>query len=201
MAKELKYDIYTLRNSQGSGEGRPYVRILQHEPMSEKALLERIQDRCSLTRGDVAAVLAELHDIAVQEFSEGRRVFIPELGYFSLSASLEMPAENPDKKVTGREVKLTGISFRPEAKLMQELQDRTHFIRSRYSTQSTRYSEEQLLQLIKEHLKANRYITARIMRTQFGLTKYTALKWLKHFCEEGVLVKDGAQRSPIYFLK
>ena len=35
---ELKYDIYKLRNSQGSGEERKYVRIVQNEPMSAKQL-------------------------------------------------------------------------------------------------------------------------------------------------------------------
>ncbi len=198
---ELKYDIYTLRNSQGTGEDRQYVRILQHEPMSEKALQERIQNRCSLTKGDVAAVLAELHDIAVQEFSEGRRFYIPEIGYFSLSASLEVPEENPDKKVTGKEVRITGINFRPEAQLLQEVQQKAHFVRSRYTNQSTPYTEEKLLAKIQEYLKSNRYITARIIRYQFGLTQYTTQKWLKHFCEKGILVKDGTPRSPIYFLK
>lgn len=198
---ELKYDIYTLRNSQGTGEDRQYVRIIQHEPMSEKALQERIQNRCSLTKGDVAAVLAELHDIAVQEFSEGRRFYIPEIGYFSLSASLEMPEDKPDKKITGKEVRITGINFRPEANLLQEVQRQAHFVRSKYTSQSTPYTEEKLLAKIQEYLKDNRYITARIIRYQFGLTQYTTQKWLKHFCEKGILVKDGTPRSPIYFLK
>ena len=46
---ELKYDIYTLNNAQGTGEKRQYVRIWQHEPMTEKLLQEKIQNRCSLT--------------------------------------------------------------------------------------------------------------------------------------------------------
>ena len=197
---ELKYDIYTLRNSQGTGEDRQYVRIVQHEPMSEKALQERIQNRCSLTKGDVAAVLAELHDIAVQEFSEGRRFYIPEIGYFSLSASLEMPEENPDKKITGKEVRLTGINFQPEKKLVEEVGRKIKFVRSRYSSQSTQYTEEKLLGKIEEYLQENRYITCKIMRFQFGLTQYTAQKWLNLFCDKGILVKDGTPRSPIYFL-
>ena len=85
---ELKYDIYMLNNAQGTGEKRQYVRIVQHEPMTEKQLQEKIQSRCSLTKGDVAAVLAELHDLLVEEFSMGRRFYIPEIGYFSMSASL-----------------------------------------------------------------------------------------------------------------
>ena len=198
---ELKYDIYTIKNSQGSGEDRQYVRLVQHEPMTDKELEAHIQNRCSLTKGDVAAVLKELHDICVQEFSMGRRFHIPELGYFSLSASLEMPEENPDKKITGKEVRLTGINFRPEAKLMEEVQRNVHFVRSRYSNQSPKYSEEKMLEKIKEYLQENRYITTRIMRILFGLTPYMAQKWLTHFCEKGIMVKEGTQHAPIYFLK
>ena len=198
---ELKYDIYTIKNSQGSGEDRQYVRLVQHEPMTDKELEAHIQNRCSLTKGDVAAVLKELHDICAQEFSMGRRFHIPELGYFSLSASLEMPEENPDKKITGKEVRLTGINFRPEADLMNEIERNMHFVRSKYSSQSTRYTEDNLLAKLKEYFQENRYITVRLMRMTFGLTQYSAQKWLNYFCEKGIMVKDGTPHAPIYFLK
>lgn len=198
---ELKYDIYTIKNAAGSDEDRQYVRLMQYEPMDEKQLLAKIQDRCTLTKGDVAAVLAELHDIAVSELTGGNRMFIPGIGYFSLSASLEMPEDKPGKKITGREVRITGINFRPEATLMQEVQRGVHFARSRYSSQSTQYTEEKMLAKIKDYLQDNRYITSRIMCMQFGLTRYATDKWLKLFCAKGILVKDGTPHSPIYFLK
>jgi len=169
--------------------------------MTEKQLQEKIQNRCSLTKGDVAAVLAELHDLLVEEFSMGHRFYIPEIGYFSMSASLEMPEENPDKKITGKEVRITGINFRPEEKLMKEVQRNVHFVRSLYSNQSTKYSEEKMLEKIKEYLQENRYITTRIMRIHFGLTPYMAQKWLTYFCEKDIMVKEGTQHAPIYFLK
>lgn len=118
-----------------------------------------------------------------------------------MSASLEMPEENPAKKITGKEVRITGINFRPEEKLVKEVQRNVHFVRSRYSNQSTKYSEEKMLTKIKEYLQENRYITTRIMRILFGLTPYMAQKWLTHFCEKGIMVKEGAQHAPIYFLK
>ena len=198
---ELKYDIYTIKNSQGTGEDRQYVRLVQHDPMTDKELEAHIQNRCSLTKGDVAAVLKELHDICVQEFSMGRRFHIPELGYFSLSASLEMPEENPDKKITGKEVRLTGINFRPEADLMNEIERNMHFVRSQHSNLSTKYTEEKLLARLKEYFQENRYITVRLMRLNFNLTQYSAQKWLNLFCEKGIMVKDGTQHAPIYFLK
>lgn len=197
---ELKYDIYTLSNSQGTGENRQYVRLVQHEPMTAKELETTIQERCSLTKGDVAAVLSELHDLCVRAFTEGRRFYIPEIGYFSLSAGLEMPEDKPDKKITGKEVRITGINFRPESSILDEVKQRVHFVRSKYSNQSTKYSEEKLLAKIKEYLQENRYITCRMMRVLFGLTQYTAQKWLNHFCDKGILVKDGTPKSPIYFL-
>lgn len=197
---ELKYDIYSIHNAVGTGEHRKYVRIKQHEPLTVKELEAKIQSRCSLTKGDVAAVLCELHDIAVEEFSQGRRFYIPEIGYFSLSVGLEIPEENPDKKITGKEVRLTGINFQPEKKLVDEVGRKIKFVRSRYSSQSTQYTEEKLLGKIKEYLQENRYITCKIMRFQFGLTQYTAQKWLNHFCDKGILVKDGTPRAPIYFL-
>ncbi len=64
-----------------------------------------------------------------------------------------MPEENPDKKITGKEVRITGINFRPEGKLMEEVQRNVHFVRSRYLNQSTKYSEEKMLENIKEYLQ------------------------------------------------
>ena len=58
-----------------------------------------------------------------------------------------------------------------------------------------------MLEKIKEYLQKNRYITTRIMRIHFGLTPYMAQKWLNHFCEKGIMVKEGTQHAPIYFLK
>ena len=197
---ELKYDVYTINNATGSGEVRNYVRVVQYEPMTAGELQAAIQQRCSLTKGDVAAVLSELHDIFVKEFRMGHRFYIPEIGYFSMSASLEMPEDKPDKKITGKEVRINGINFRPEASLLQEVQRGVHFVRSRYSSRSTQYTEEKLLAKIKDYIQDNRYLTTRAMRIQFGLTQYTAQKWLKYFCEQGILVKDGTDRSPIYFL-
>ena len=84
---------------------------------------------------------------------------------------------------------------------MEEVQRNVHFVRSRYSNQSTKYSEAKMLQTIKEYLQKNRYITTRIMRIHLGLTPYRAQKWLNHFCEKGIMEKEGTQQTPIYFLK
>lgn len=197
---DLKYDIYSIKNAEGSGKARQYVRLVQNDAMTADELKATIQQRCSLTKGDVAAVLSELHDIAVQELSMGRRFYVPELGYFSLSLTLEMPEDNPDKKITGKEVRLRSINFRPETNMQKQIERNIHFYRSEYSSRSTIYQEEKLWKKLLEYFEKNRYITIKVMRIEFGLTRYMAQKWLNHFIDKNLLIKDGTPRSPIYFL-
>ena len=197
---DLKYDVYTITNAEGSGEERKYVRLKQHEAMTASELEATIQQRCTLTKGDVAAVFTELHDIVVSEFSMGRRVFVPQLGYFSLAVNLEVPEDNPDKKITGKEVRLRGINFRPEAGLLQEIDRNVHFIRSEYTGRSNVFTEKKLWTVLQEFFQENRYLTISLMRMKFGLSRHMAQKWIDHFIDKGLLVKDGSPRSPIYFL-
>ena len=197
---DLKYDVYTITNAEGSGEERKYVRLKQHEAMTASELEATIQQRCTLTKGDVAAVFTELHDIVVSEFSMGRRVYVPKLGYFSLAVNLEVPEDNPDKKITGKEVRLRGINFRPEASLLQEIDRNVHFIRSEYTGRSNVFTEKKLWTVLQEFFQENRYLTISLMRMKFGLSRHMAQKWIDHFIAKGLLVKDGNPRSPIYFL-
>lgn len=197
---DLKYDVYTITNAEGSGEERKYVRLKQHEAMTASELEATIQQRCTLTKGDVAAVFTELHDIVVSEFSMGRRVYVPKLGYFSLAVNLEVPEDNPDKKITGKKVRLRGINFRPEAGLLQEIDRNVHFIRSEYTGRSNVFTEKKLWTVLQEFFQENRYLTISLMRMKFGLSRHMAQKWIDHFIDKGLLVKDGSPRSPIYFL-
>ena len=197
---DLKYDVYTITNAEGSGEERKYVRLKQHEAMTASELEATIQQRCTLTKGDVAAVFTELHDIVVSEFLMGRRVYVPKLGYFSLAVNLEVPEDNPDKKITGKEVRLRGINFRPEAGLLQEIDRNVHFIRSEYTGRSNVFTEKKLWTVLQEFFQENRYLTISLMRMKFGLSRHMAQKWIDHFIDKGLLVKDGSPRSPIYFL-
>lgn len=196
---DLKYDVYTITNAEGSGEERKYVRLKQHEAMTASELEATIQQRCTLTKGDVAAVFTELHDIVVSEFSMGRRVYVPQLGYFSLAVNLEMPEDKPDKKVTGKELRLRGINFRPVGGLLREIEKESisyvqsipavpTFIPKRNYGLYYRIFPGEPLSHHQSH--ANEVWTVSPHGT----------KWIDHFIAKGLLVKDGTPRSPIYFL-
>ena len=176
-------------SQQGLEELKELLQIEQH-----------IEQACSLTRGDVQAVMTSLHDLIVTELSQGARFYLPQVGYLSLSVTTELPEGKSMDKVTGNNIRLRNINFKPTAELLNEVGRNVRFERSKYTTKSRRYTEEQLWDKIVAFIKEHDYICRRDMEYHFSLRQQTALKWLKHFTEKGLLVKEGARNAPIYFL-
>ena len=196
----IKYEIHSIKNSQGTGEERNFARIFEHEPMTAKQLKSHIQATCSLTEGDIEATLSALREHMIHELSHGNRFYIPYIGYFSLSVDLNMPDDKPIDKVRGDYISVRNIKFRPDATMLQEVKNKVRFERADFSSKSSKYTEEEMLEKIKGFLATNHCINRRDMEMQFGLRQSVALKWLKHFTEIGALKKDGARNSPVYFL-
>ena len=196
----IKYEIQSIKNSQGSGEERHFARIFEREPMTAEQLKSRIQASCTLTKGDIEATLSALREQMIHELSQGHRFYIPSIGYFSLSADLDMPDDKPIDKVRGDYISVRNIKFRPDAAMLHEVRGNVRFERATFSSESSLYTEEVLLAKIKEYLSTNHYINRRIMERQFALRESAALRWLRHFTATGVLKKEGARNAPVYFL-
>lgn len=196
----IKYEIHTIRNSQGTGEDRHYAHIFENPHMSAKELESQIQDSSTLTKGDIEAALSALHEHMTRELSRGNRFHIPGIGYFSLSVDLDMPEGKTIDKARASYISVRNINFRPEASVLQEVRSQARFERATFSTKSRQHTEESLIAGIKAYLATNPCLNRRDMERLFGLRQNTALKWLRHFTETGVLKKDGARNSPVYFL-
>ena len=196
----IKYEIHSIKNSKGSGKEQEFVRIFDNPPQTDQQLEGHIQDNCSLTKGDVQAALMTLRDCMIHELSCGNRFHIPEIGYFSLAVDLDIPEDKPAEKVRGDYISVRNIKFRPDAELLNEVKTNVRFERAKFSSKSRQYTEEELLEKIKEYLAANNCITRRDLERNFGLRQSAALKCLKHFTETGMLKKEGARNSPVYFL-
>ena len=196
----IKYEIHSIQNSQGTGEERNFARIFQDAPMTADELETHIQASCSLTKGDIKAALSALRQQMIYELSNGRRFYIPDIGYFSLSVSTDIPDDKPIEKMRGDYINVRNIKFRPETSLLDEVKDRARFTKADFSTRSQHYTENDLKAKIEDFLTENNCITRRDMELLFQLRQNTALKWLKHFTDTGFLKKDGARNSPVYFL-
>lgn len=196
----IKYEIHSIKNAKGTGEEQKFVRIFECPPQTDRQLEAHIQDNCSLTKSDVQATLMALRDCMIQELSCGNRFHIPEIGYFSLAVDLDLPEGRMAEKVRGGNIRVRNIKFRPDADLLDEVKGNVRFERAGFSTKSRPYTEDELQEKIKEYLSVNQCIRRCDLERYFGLRQSAALRWLKHFTEAGILKKEGAKNSPVYFL-
>lgn len=196
----IKYEIQSIKNAQGTGSERLFARIYEDEPMTADELEDSIQTCCTLTKGDVKAVLSALRDNMISALSHGRRVYLPSIGYFSLSVDTDIPEGKPLDKMRGDYISVRNIRFRPEASMLRDVKTNARFERATFTTKSTLHTEEAMSAKIKEYLSTERFLNRRVMQDLFGLRQNAALKWLKHFTDTGLLKKEGARNAPVYFL-
>lgn len=195
----IRYEIHTIENSEGKGNERQYVQLMQNRGLTPRRLAEAIQEMSSATEGDVNAVLSALTYFARRELVQGRRFHLPGLGYLSLSVGFKVPPEKLGKKLTARNLRVRGINFRPEASLLDSVRQGATFEKSERSTLSTPYTADELWQKMDAYIAENRYLTLRRTMALFGLSRYKAAQWLARFVEDGKLKREGSRAQALYF--
>lgn len=196
----IKYEIHSIKNSQGTGKERHFAQIFDQPAMTAEQLKSHIQASCSLTKGDVEATLSALREHMTRELIEGHRFYIPSIGYFSLAVDMDMPEGKPIDKVRADYLSVRNIRFRPDATLLKEVRKGVRFERATFTTKSANLTEDELKEKITLYFATNNCLTRRAMEQEFGLRRNAALKWLRHFTETGLLKKEGSRNSPVYFL-
>lgn len=196
----IKYDIKRIKRSKITSSSQEYVHLRTEAALTDRQISAQIQDSCSLTEADVHASLTAIAHSLMKELMRGSSFHIAGVGYFYLSAKLNLPEGKSIDKVRADYISVRGIRFRPEAKLLNELQQKAQFERAAATPNPPEYTDEELLELIYNYIGTNGYIARRNVETEFGLRKTEALKRLKRFAENGDLRKAGARNSPIYLL-
>lgn len=196
----IKFEVQGIENAEGSGEERPYIRLHNGKALTLDELASRINEASTVTKADVKAVMAELRHFAIEELSAGRRFYLPDVGYLWLSVGNTPPALKADGKLTGKDIYVRKVNFRVEKDFLQEVRRRVHFEKSKYTTRSARYGEDDLWTKVEAYLQVHRYLSVSTMASAFGLSRYIARKWLTRFTDQGRLTKEGTPKNPLYFL-
>ena len=102
-------------------------------------------------------------------------------------------------KVTGNNIRLRNINFKPTAELLNEVARQVRFERSKYTTKSRRYTEEQLWDKIVAFIKEHDYICRRDMEYHFSLRQQTALEMVEAFYRERASGKGGGNKCSYLF--
>lgn len=196
----IKFEEHKIENVVGTGKNRKFVQLKTSKAKTVDEIAAEIAHNCSVTKSDVLAVMTELRHVAVDELIDGSRFYLPELGYLSLKVGSTPTKNLRNGKITGNDIYLKNVKFKPNTTFIKELQEKVRFSKSKYSSLSTRFSEDELWEKVTEYLSERHHITRRDMCVQFGLSYHFATMWLDKFVEDGRLVKETFGRQQLYSL-
>ena len=194
----ILYDWFENPKRSEEEETTLHVRPCFNGTVSTKTVIRHIQQRSSLTPGEVLAVLTELSDILGEELQEGRQVHIKGVGYFAPTLAVDGRV-TPDMPLRerNRKVRFKGISFRMDKQLKQHI-DSVKVSMTRLETHSQPSSTEEREQQLTDYFSTHPFLTRRNLQSLLNLTKTTAIKLLQQWRTEGKLLNQGTTKQPIY---
>ena len=194
----INYDWFENPKTDPEEETTLHVRPCFNGTVDTKVLARHIQDRCSLTQGDVLAVLTELNDVIGYELREGRQVHIDGLGYFVPTLSVEgrIAPDMPLRK-RNRKVYFKGIAFRMDKELRQSIGP-AKLSMTRWEAHSQEHTAEECEERLTQYFNQHDFLTRRDLQFLLGLKKTKAVTLLQQWRETGKLLNKGTVKQPIY---
>ena len=197
----IKIDVHTISNAQGEGVERIFPKVMRQSVLTEHELAREIEHTCTVTESDILAVLTALSSAAKRELSEKGCFYLPRIGYFALSAHFDPDFKGTADDAKGSDVTVCNINFRPESRFLRGVKEHVRFTRSKTTTVSRKYSEEEMEALLDNYFAEQEELTIRTMQRAFGLSNYMAKKWTALLLEKGYLRKVGSDKAPTYVKK
>ena len=179
----LLYEFYRNPQSDEKEQRKYHPRVVTSGRVNTEQLARDIQQECSLTRSDVKAMLAALADKMVEYLSEGKRVYLEDIGYFKVNLQCNQEVTEVDDKGVGK-VSFKSISFRADERLKKVMQ-RTKIHRSNLKPHSMPLTDEEIDAKLTEYFATNPVITRRQFQFLCQLLKPTACRIIKRLTEEG----------------
>lgn len=193
----ILFDFYVSPSDSGKGEKEKYhARVVRSHTVQIDDIVNNISKRCTLSKGDIRAVLDELGDELVYNLCEGNRVYLPGIGYFYLS--LSAPKEADPKTTRSQSIGIKAVEFRADSILKKGLESHSQFERSDIKVHSSRLDSYEIDTLLVDYFHKNEFLTRIKFEKLCGFTKTTAQRHLQRLVDESKLVNVNTRHNPIY---
>lgn len=193
----VKFDFYETPIAPGSKKGvRYHARVVGSHTTNTAGITRRIQNACSLTKGDIKGALSALSDILIEDLSNGDRVHLEGVGYFQIT--LECAETKDPAKTHAQNVHFKTVRFTPDKVLKKELRKAIHISRSETKSHSLQLSEIEIDGKLMEYFEDNPFLTRRRFEALCGFTRTMALKHIKRLIQEKRLKNTNTYNQPIY---
>ncbi len=159
-----------------------------------------IQDSCSLTEGDVDAVLSAISYFVSGEMANGRSIHLDGIGYLSpvLGTTEKVTPQTKNKYL---KVKLKSIRFRPDKTFLRRMGNVKISCIQQNDPLAKSFTDEEVEQTIRTYLAEYSLIQRRNLEELCNMSSSTARRHLNRLCKAGVLVNRGMHNQPLYYLR
>ena len=195
----ILFDFYHSPSTEEIGEEKQekfHARVVGGQPVDLSDSVHHISQRCTLTKGDIQAVISELSDEIGNALLHGDYVTIPGIGNFSLS--LQAPKDADPQKTHAQNIGIKRVEFRADYQLKQRLKREAVFERSREKTHSAHISIYEIDALLIDYFEEHAFITRKGFENLCHLTRSTATRHLKRLLDEGRLINTNTPRNPTF---
>ena len=197
----ILFDFYHSPATKGADEKqqeRFHARVVNCQSLDLDNIVNRISQRCTLSKGDIKAVISELSEEIASGLLQSKNVYIPEIGGFSLS--LKAPKDADPQKTHAQNIGIKRIEFRASTLLKQKVQSQAVFERCRDKVHSDSISNDEMDKLLVDYFEKHAFLTRKAFENLCHLTRSTATRHLKRLLNEGRLTNTNTQRYPIFVL-
>lgn len=195
----ILFDFYHSPSNQEIGEEtneRYHARVVSSQSVDLDDVAARICERCTLSKGDVIAVINELSAEIETGLLSGKQVNISGIGHFSVS--LKAPKDANPKNTHAQSIEIKRIEFRADHQLRKNVMSKAVFERSREKKHSAYISGNEIDSLLIDYFEKHSYITRKGFEDLCHLTRSTAARHLQRLVSEGRLVNTNTSRNPNY---
>ena len=185
MARYIKQELPDLRRT---GEKKAYYRLKTEQKIDFHQFIDRISSHNSgISRGEAFRVLMHATDTLAELLAEGYSVTIDDMGTFKATVGLvedkEMDSfEEGTPKLNARSLKIDGVSFQADRKLIVNVDKRCDLKRAGTSRLCrSPFTKEERLQKAQEYLKSHGAMKVKNYMELTGLSHTVAAKELREF--------------------
>ena len=185
MARYIKQELPDLRKT---GEKKAYYRLKTEQKIDFNQFIDRISSHNSgISRGEAFRVLTHATDTLSELLAEGYSVTIDDMGTFKATVGLvedkEMDSfEEGSPKLNARSLKIDGVSFQADRKLIVNVDKRCDLKRAGTSRLCrSPFTKEERLQKAQEYLKSHGAMKVKNYMELTGLSHTIAAKELREF--------------------
>lgn len=193
----ILFDFYASPSNPEKEEKEKYhARVVKSHTVQIDEIVNNISKRCTLSKGDIRAVLDELGDELAYNLCEGDRVYLPGIGYFYLS--LSAPKDANPKTTRSQSIGIKAVEFRADSILKNSLESHAQFERSDIKVHSSRLDSNEIDTLLVDYFHKNEFLTRSKFEKFCNFTKTTAQRHLQRLVDESKLVNVNTRHNPIY---